>query len=162
MSHFVGICFSDNLAYELDRYAEDLEVDSYVVYTKEEAIFKWIINYFICLAMWIVETVICTIITNYLIPQNDLLRPYTYAYLIDSIYAVVIISVAAIMHMLSTLINLYKKGQILHIIVNILLVAFLAISVYCGGMGHDGSFVVALVLVNMCFIYNYCHKKCIP
>lgn len=38
MSHFVGICFSDNLAYELDRYAEDLEVDSYVVYTKEEAI----------------------------------------------------------------------------------------------------------------------------
>ena len=38
MSHFVGICFSDDLDYELERYAEDLEVDSYVAYTKEEAI----------------------------------------------------------------------------------------------------------------------------
>lgn len=38
MSHFVGLCFGDNYDDYLVRYNENLEVDSYVVYTKEEAI----------------------------------------------------------------------------------------------------------------------------
>ena len=38
MSHFVGLCFGDNWEDNLDRYYEGLEVEAYVVYTKEEAI----------------------------------------------------------------------------------------------------------------------------
>ena len=38
MSHFVGLCFGDNWEDNLDQYYEGLEVEHYVVYTKDEAI----------------------------------------------------------------------------------------------------------------------------
>lgn len=38
MSHFVGLCFGNYWDYNLEQYAEDLEVESYVEQTKEEAI----------------------------------------------------------------------------------------------------------------------------
>lgn len=38
MSHFVGICFGEYWESDLERYAEDLEVDPYILYTREEAI----------------------------------------------------------------------------------------------------------------------------
>lgn len=38
MSHFVGICFGEYWESDLERYAEDLKVDPYILYTKEEAI----------------------------------------------------------------------------------------------------------------------------
>ena len=38
MSHFVGICFGAYWESDLERYAEDLEVDPYILYTREEAI----------------------------------------------------------------------------------------------------------------------------
>lgn len=38
MSHFVGLCFGVNWEDNLDRYYEGLEVEAYIVYTKEEAI----------------------------------------------------------------------------------------------------------------------------
>lgn len=38
MSHFVGLCFGDYWNNDLEQYAEDLEVDTYVEQTKEEAI----------------------------------------------------------------------------------------------------------------------------
>ena len=40
MSHFVGLCFGDNWEDNLDQYYEDLEVEQYVAYTKDEAIDK--------------------------------------------------------------------------------------------------------------------------
>ena len=38
MSHFIGLCFGDFWESSLDPYCEDLEVEPYVAYTKEEAI----------------------------------------------------------------------------------------------------------------------------
>lgn len=38
MSHFVGLCFGVNWENNLNRYYEGLEVEAYIVYTKEEAI----------------------------------------------------------------------------------------------------------------------------
>ena len=38
MSHFVGLCFGDYWESNLDAYDEDLEVEEYIVYTKDEAI----------------------------------------------------------------------------------------------------------------------------
>ena len=38
MSHFVGLCFGDNWENDLEQYWENLEVEGYVEYTKEEAI----------------------------------------------------------------------------------------------------------------------------
>ena len=38
MSHFVGLCFGDNWENDLENYYEGLEVDEYLIYTKEEAI----------------------------------------------------------------------------------------------------------------------------
>lgn len=38
MSHFVGLCFGDYWESNLDAYDEGLEVEEYVVYTKDEAI----------------------------------------------------------------------------------------------------------------------------
>ena len=38
MSHFIGLCFGDCWASNLDAYDEGLEVEEYVVYTKDEAI----------------------------------------------------------------------------------------------------------------------------
>lgn len=38
MSHFIGLCFGEGWESNLDYYYEGLEVESYVVYTKEEAI----------------------------------------------------------------------------------------------------------------------------
>lgn len=38
MSHFVGLCFGNEYDLYLESYDESLEVDEYVVYTKEEAI----------------------------------------------------------------------------------------------------------------------------
>lgn len=38
MSHFVGLCFGSDYDLYLENYDESLEVDEYVVYTKEEAI----------------------------------------------------------------------------------------------------------------------------
>ena len=38
MSHFVGLCFGSYWDTDLEQYAEDLEVESYVEQTKEEAI----------------------------------------------------------------------------------------------------------------------------
>lgn len=38
MSHFVGLCFGDYWESNLDAYDEGLEVEEYIVYTKDEAI----------------------------------------------------------------------------------------------------------------------------
>lgn len=38
MSHFVGLCFGNDYDLYLENYDESLEVEEYVVYTKEEAI----------------------------------------------------------------------------------------------------------------------------
>lgn len=38
MSHFVGLCFGDYWEGNLDAYDEGLEVEEYIVYTKDEAI----------------------------------------------------------------------------------------------------------------------------
>lgn len=38
MSHFIGICFGENWEYNLDQYDENMEVEPYIRYTKEEAI----------------------------------------------------------------------------------------------------------------------------
>lgn len=38
MSHFIGLCFGDCWESNLDAYDEGLEVEEYVVYTKDEAI----------------------------------------------------------------------------------------------------------------------------
>ena len=38
MSHFVGLCFGNYWEFNLEEYDEALEVEEYVVYTKEEAI----------------------------------------------------------------------------------------------------------------------------
>ena len=38
MSHFVGLCFGENWDNDLEQYSENLEVEPYVDYTKEEAI----------------------------------------------------------------------------------------------------------------------------
>lgn len=38
MSHFVGLCFGDYWKSNLDAYDEGLEVEKYIVYTKDEAI----------------------------------------------------------------------------------------------------------------------------
>jgi hypothetical protein len=38
MSHFVGLCFGDYWESNLDAYDESLEVEEYIVYTKDEAI----------------------------------------------------------------------------------------------------------------------------
>ena len=38
MSHFVGLCFGDNWENNLDAYDENLEVEEYIVHTKDEAI----------------------------------------------------------------------------------------------------------------------------
>ena len=38
MSHFVGLCFGDNWESNLDVYDENLEVEEYIVLTKEDAI----------------------------------------------------------------------------------------------------------------------------
>lgn len=38
MSHFVGLCFGGNWENDLEQYWENLEVEGYVEYTKEEAI----------------------------------------------------------------------------------------------------------------------------
>ena len=40
MSHFVGICFGSCWESDLERYDENLKVDPYILYTKEEAIKK--------------------------------------------------------------------------------------------------------------------------
>lgn len=38
MSHFVGLCFGDNWESNLDQYDENMEVEPYIRYTKDEAI----------------------------------------------------------------------------------------------------------------------------
>ena len=38
MSHFIGLCFGDWWESNIDPFAEDLQVEEYVVHTKEEAI----------------------------------------------------------------------------------------------------------------------------
>lgn len=38
MSHFVGLCFGVNWESNLDRYDENMEVEPYIKYTKDEAI----------------------------------------------------------------------------------------------------------------------------
>lgn len=40
MSHFVGLCFGDDWANQLDYYYEGREVEDYIKYTKQEAITK--------------------------------------------------------------------------------------------------------------------------
>lgn len=40
MSHFVGLCFGNSWEYDLENYYEGLEVEEYVVYTREEALAK--------------------------------------------------------------------------------------------------------------------------
>lgn len=40
MSHFIGFCFGDNYEEYLEQYSEELEVEPYIEYTKEEAIDK--------------------------------------------------------------------------------------------------------------------------
>lgn len=44
MSHFVGLCFGEYWDTDLEQYSEDLEVDGYIEYTKEEAIKEVIRN----------------------------------------------------------------------------------------------------------------------
>lgn len=38
MSHFIGLCFGENLEYNLDQYDENMKVEPYVRFTKDEAI----------------------------------------------------------------------------------------------------------------------------
>ena len=40
MSHFVGLCFGEYWENHLEQYCENLEVEEYIAYTKEEAIDK--------------------------------------------------------------------------------------------------------------------------
>lgn len=38
MSHFIGLCFGENWEYNLDQYDENMEVEPYIQYTKDEAV----------------------------------------------------------------------------------------------------------------------------
>ena len=38
MSHFIGLCFGNYWKENLEKYDENIRVDSYIKYTKEEAI----------------------------------------------------------------------------------------------------------------------------
>lgn len=136
-------------------------------YNKSNSLIKWIIQYVVCLGIWLLETIVFLMIINYFVEKYDDVL-YNMKFLSGIIYwfwagyAVVIPVCSVIMHMTSTLININKKAPTLHFNVNIIFTLVLLISVCYGGIVDVWGFIVAIIFVNMCFIYNYCHKKCIP
>lgn len=135
-------------------------------FDKETGVFKWITQYIIWLGIWILETVVFGGVTECLLYAGQWIIPqlwdagrsmYRYMFLLGT----VVMTVAIVMHILSAIVKLIDKNNILHQIINYLFATGIVTGLYLWRTGYNGDWklIAAIIIADMCFFYNYCHYK---
>lgn len=135
---------------------------------KKERLLKWIIRYIIFLSVWWLETYFIMMTISKLIETDKWITRNT-SLLQNLIYgwwgllALSVVTVAVLMHILSTLIRRFCKYKIIHKVINVLFVIGLIVfallgevAVYDEGLKYFESAIIAAVA---CFFFNWCYYK---
>lgn len=136
-------------------------------YDKKVRLLKWIVQYVIFLAVWLLETycIVATISklieTDKWITRNtNLLQNLIYGWW--GVLAAIIPAIAVLMHILSIMIKRFNKYQVMQNVVSILLVICVAVAGYFGMNDKyvaERYYASAILVGFACFFFNWCCEK---
>lgn len=122
---------------------------------KKDRLLKWIVQYVIFLGIWWLETYVIGIT-----PDRGFLAGIKYGWW--AMLAVILVTIAVIMHILCTVIKRFSKYEIIHKVINVLLGIGMVVFIFWGEAdakrGWD-FFAVAILAGFACFFFNWCYYK---
>ena len=134
---------------------------------KKDRLLKWIVQYVIFLGIWWLETYVFVTesaklieVDKWITRKEGFLPGLIYG--VWALLAVILVTVAVIMHVLCTVIKRFSKYEIIHKVINVLLGIGMVVFVFWGEADakRGWDFFAAAILAGFaCFFFNWCYYK---